>query len=38
MKLHSKISIILALLTAVSAFLGLTTSGLAYAAGGGGIP
>ncbi len=38
MKLHSKISIILALLTVVSAFLGFASSGLAEVAGGGGNP
>lgn len=38
MKLKAKVSLILALLTAVSAFLGLSSFALAEVAGGGGIP
>jgi hypothetical protein len=38
LKVGTKISVILALLTAISIFLGLASSGLAEVAGGGGTP
>jgi len=38
LKIGTKFSLILALLTAISAFLGLASFGLCEVAGGGGIP